>query len=129
MADTAPVVGVEVPAEPSMVHLLRTTAVSLAPSTTDVDRLSDLALAVSEAAIELLRLDGASRMKLRIEELGDELRTYVAVSASVPDGWEQRWQRSISALVLNSVVDDVRVEAKSDGAEIGFSFRPTTGSQ
>jgi hypothetical protein len=53
MADTAPVVGVEVPAEPSMVHLLRTTAVSLAPSTTDVDRLSDLALAVSEAAIEL----------------------------------------------------------------------------
>ena len=83
-----------------MVHLLRTTAVSLAPPATDVDRLSDLALAVSEAAVELLRLDGVSRVNMRIDERPHEMKTALTVAASVPESWVHSWHRSISALVL-----------------------------
>ena len=106
-----------------MVHLLRTTAVSLAPPTTDVDRLSDLALAVSEAAVELLRLDGADRVEMRIDDRSESLWAALTVSAAVPAGWVQTWKGSISALVLNSVVEDVRVDTTGDQARIEFLFR------
>lgn len=107
-----------------MVHLLRTTAVSLAPPATDVDRLSDLALAVSEAAVELLRLDGVSRVNMRIDERPHEMRAALTVAASVPESWVHSWHRSISALVLNSVVEEVRAETNGAQAEIRFLFRP-----
>ncbi len=107
-----------------MVHLLRTTAVSLAPPATDVDRLSDLALAVSEAAVELLRLDGVSRVDMRIDERPQEMRAALTVAAPIPEGWIDSWNRSISALVLNSVVEEVRAETNGEQAEIRFLFRP-----
>ena len=107
-----------------MVHLLRTTAVSLAPPDTDVDRLSDLALAVSEAAVELLRLQGAERVEMRIDDRPESLWASLTVSAPVPAGWVQTWTGSISALVLNSVVEDVRIETNGDQVQIAFLFRP-----
>ncbi len=106
-----------------MVHLLRTTAVSLAPPTTDVDRLSDLALAVSEAAVELLKLRGADQVEMRVYDRSDSLHAALTVSAEVPAGWVQEWESSISALVLNSVVEDVRVDTTGDQARVEFVFR------
>ena len=106
-----------------MVHLLRTTAVSLAPPTTDVDRLSDLALAVSEAAVELLKLQGADQVEMRVYDRSDSLQAALTVSAEVPAGWVQEWEGSISALVLNSVVEDVRVDTTGDQARVEFVFR------
>ena len=107
-----------------MLHVLRTTAVSLAPPDTDVDRLSDLALAVSEAAVELLRLDGADRVEMRIDDRPESLWASLGVSATVPPGWVQTWTGSISALVLNSIVEDVRVETNGDHVQVEFLFRP-----
>jgi hypothetical protein len=124
VSEKAPVVRVEVPAQASMVQLLRTTAVSLAPPTTDVDRLSDLALAVSEAAGELLRLDGVSRVNMRIDERPQEMRAALTVAAPIPESWIHSWNRSISALVLKSVVEEVRAETNGEQAEIRFLFRP-----
>jgi hypothetical protein len=129
VSETAPVVRVEVPAQASMVHLLRTTAVSLAPPATDVDRLSDLALAVSEAAVELIRLDGVSRVNMRIDEQPHEMRAALTVAASVPASWVDSWKRSISALVLNAVVEEVRAETNGKQAEIRFLFRPKHAGQ
>jgi hypothetical protein len=117
-------VRVEVPAHPSMLHILRTTAVSLAPPTTDVDRLSDLALAVSEAAVELLRLDGAGQVEMRIDDRPDSLWAALTISAEAPAGWAQNWEGTISALVLNSVVDDVRADSSGEQARVEFLFRP-----
>ncbi|MBA2337972.1 MAG: hypothetical protein H0V96_09495, partial [Acidimicrobiia bacterium] len=70
---------VVVPATADATHLLRATAQSLARGEFDVDRLDDLALAIGEAAFELIRLDGAANLAMTVDGDGGHLDVTLSV--------------------------------------------------
>ena len=103
-----------------MVHLLRTTAVSrrLPPPTSTVFPIWRWRWRGGGRT----RLDGVSRVNMRIDERPQEMRAALT-SPLRSQRLDTSWNRSISALVLNSVVEEVRAETNGGQAEIRFLFR------
>lgn len=116
-------VDVVVPAASAAAHILRTTAVSLASSQLDLDRLDDLALAVAETTVELLALEGATLLAMTIDRDGHGLDMALFAEGPTRPDWKDRWERSLSAQVLSVLAEEVTAEAGADGRGVRFRFQ------
>jgi len=116
-------VDVVVPAAFGAAHILRTTAVSLASSQLDLDRLDDLALAVGETTVELLALEGATRVAMTIDRDGHGLEVALFAEGPTRSDWKDRWGRSLSAQVLSVLAEEVSAEVGANGRGVRFRFQ------
>ena len=108
----------DLPLHPAYLSILRQVTTAALPRA-KLDRLSDLALAIHEAAVELARA-GASRARVELTEA--ERTVQVSLEAGLPQGAEfgRRWEASLGHRVVKAVADEVGVGGEAPTARIEF---------
>lgn len=87
------------------------------------DRIEDLALAMDEAAAELLEVDGGSALHGEVVAAGDRLSVRLWIDAST-DRWPSpTWSGSLGEAVLASTSGEVTFEESDGRSGIRFTVR------
>lgn len=116
---------VSVPADTSVVHVLRGVVSSVAARLNfGYEQIDDLRLAVDEACAHLLSArPAATRVTLQIAPTGDGIQV-TAIRDNGPDAWPPTGARQTLAWkVLNALADEAVFEQTGDGSAIRFIKR------
>lgn len=113
------------PADPRWLYTARAVvAASTRLPHMPVDRIDDLVLATSEALSGLLQLTDGDRLRLSTDTVDGQSEIEVrSLGGAAEPLDEERWERSLSGLVVGALAARVAVSSGPEGVAIHMSFR------
>lgn len=117
-----PVCIVEVPTRPEAVRVLRGVAnAAAAAHRMSFDAIEDMDLALDEAGSALLEWGARGSLRCAVSSDASGLRVAMSGASGAGIEWPPAgWNESLSGIVLQSVAEDVRLEADGERAVITF---------
>lgn len=113
---------VEIPTQPEAVRVLRGVAnAAAAAHLMSFDAIEDMDLALDEAGSALLEWGARGSLRCAVSTDAAGLRVAMSGQSGAGTAWPPAgWNESLSGIVLQSVAEDVRLEADGELALITF---------